>query len=60
MLSHEHCEAVVYYGIDSETGPWPKGRLSGGAKEMLTRQLTLCLRTHGFSLRAGIAYACLR
>ena len=34
--------------------------LSGGAKGMLTRQLTLCLRTHGFSLRAGIVYACLR
>ena len=34
--------------------------LSGGAKGMLTRQLTLCLRTHGFSLRTGIAYAFLR
>ena len=25
MFSHEHCEAVVYYGFDSEAEPWPKG-----------------------------------
>ena len=30
---------------------------SEGAKGMLTRQLTRCLRAHSFSLRAGIAYA---
>ena len=31
--------------------------LSGGAKAMLARSLVCSLRTHSFSLRAGIAYA---